>query len=681
MAFENLAPQIIQGLSRDLDLTPQQAAGIVGQLGYESDGLQAINERNPVVPGSRGGFGWAQWTGPRRRAFEAWTSQNGLNVTDPNANYGFLLHELRNTPEGSVLEDIRKAPDAQAAGRIFTDKFLRPGIPAHDKRASWTDRAMEFIIPTARAGTLDDEWAALESQFMQGAQPVATQADEKDPWAELERKYAPPTAQPAAQAEVKSQHQSVASNGDTVRRSGPEPDPGGYGRQVGSGLLEGVTGLLGMPVDLANAAVGLGMKGVNSAFGTNLQPSSEPFMGTEWWRRGTPIAPPSEETGPQMARRVAQSVGGAAIPVATGARTAAQLAAGLGTALGGGVGGAAAKQMYPGNTSAEMLGEVLGGLGAGGAIAGLANRSARRAAESAVPTVEQLKTRAAGLYDEAERAGVTATQAQTQGLADDFRTIAQKEGLITPTGRVSEAYPRAAEALRVMDDYSTGPMTPIQMQVVRDTLSDAANATKGKERRIASMMLDEFDNFTAPLAPQLAEARSLYARALRGDKLETLSELAGARAGQFSGSGYENALRTEYRALDRRITKRQELGWTPEQIEAINRVSRGTGASNTLRNLGRMAPTGVVSYGLSGGVPFMVGNAIGGPALGGILSGATMGGGFLARDLATRYGIRHAEIAEMLARNGGAIPVGNNPNLWPQMLGAALGGQAALRQD
>lgn len=181
--FDALAPQVIAGLSRDLQITPQQAAGIVGQLGYESAGLQAINEQKPVVPGSRGGFGWAQWTGPRRKQFEAWAAQNNMDVTAPQANYGFLVHELTSTPESRALEQIRQAPDAQTAGRVFTDVFLRPGIPAYDKRASWTEKALNFIMPTAQAGTLPQggpaawkdviakpEYQALPAQDKQRAQ-------------------------------------------------------------------------------------------------------------------------------------------------------------------------------------------------------------------------------------------------------------------------------------------------------------------------------------------------------------------------------------------------------------------------------------------------------------------------------------------------------------------------------
>jgi len=158
MAWQELAPKVISDLTRDLGVTPEVAAGIVGQLGYESDGLQGINERQPVVPGSRGGFGWAQWTGPRRKQFEAWAGGQGLDIASPEANYGFLVHELKNTPESRVLERLQGVSDPQQAGKIFTDTFLRPGIPAYDKRASWTEKAMNAIIPAAQAS--EDWWSA-----------------------------------------------------------------------------------------------------------------------------------------------------------------------------------------------------------------------------------------------------------------------------------------------------------------------------------------------------------------------------------------------------------------------------------------------------------------------------------------------------------------------------------------
>lgn len=232
-----------------------------------------------------------------------------------------------------------------------------------------------------------------------------------------------------------------------------------------------------------------------------------------------------------------------------------------------------------------------------------------------------------------------------------------------------------------MRDYAGYDMNPTQMQVIRETLADAAFGTDGKEGRIAKKMLSAFDDFVSPLAPELAEARKVSSRYLKAGTLERARELAGARAGQFTGSGFENALRTEYRNLDRRIIKGQEQRWSPEQIQAIQNVSRGTPMQNTARNIGKLAPTGVVSAGLGSGVPFMIGNAVGGPAVGAASAAATMGAGFAGREAATRMGLRNAEVAELLARSGGALPNSSNPAITEAVIQALIGSQLAAQSN
>src|SRR3546814_18485348 len=69
-----------------------------------------------------------------------------------------------------------------------------------------------------------------------------------------------------------------------------------------------------------------------------------------------------------------------------------------------------------------------------------------------------------------------------------------------------------------------------------------------------------------------------------------------------------------------------------------------------------MAPTGVVSGALSTGVPFAIGNAMGGPIAGTAAAGITNAAGLVGRKLATRLGIDNAVLAELIARNGGALP-------------------------
>lgn len=132
--------RLVSDLMRDLNLTQEQAAGVVGNLAHETGGFKHMQEIAPVVPGSRGGFGIAQWTGPRRKAFEAWAAENGLDPNSYEANYGFLQHELKNTPEGAVLGPLSQAQTAEEAARVFSDQFLRPGIPAMGSRLAFANQ-------------------------------------------------------------------------------------------------------------------------------------------------------------------------------------------------------------------------------------------------------------------------------------------------------------------------------------------------------------------------------------------------------------------------------------------------------------------------------------------------------------------------------------------------------------
>jgi len=138
-----ISNRLSNDLQKALDITPAAAAGIIGSLAHETGGFMEMQELNPVVPGSRGGTGYAQWTGPRRIQFEEFAEDNGLDPSSYAANAGFLIHELKNTPEGKVLNDLKGIEDPQEATAIFSDKFLRPGIPHTESRLAWTQSLIE----------------------------------------------------------------------------------------------------------------------------------------------------------------------------------------------------------------------------------------------------------------------------------------------------------------------------------------------------------------------------------------------------------------------------------------------------------------------------------------------------------------------------------------------------------
>ena len=111
------------------------AEGIVASMNSESGLDPTINEKNPVVAGSRGGFGLAQWTGPRRIAFERWASDNGKDVNDAQAQVDFTMSEFAG-PERKAYDALIQSPDAQSAAATFTNQFLRPGVPNMEARVN-----------------------------------------------------------------------------------------------------------------------------------------------------------------------------------------------------------------------------------------------------------------------------------------------------------------------------------------------------------------------------------------------------------------------------------------------------------------------------------------------------------------------------------------------------------------
>src|SRR5688572_28294195 len=108
-----LEQYILQGLiSRGLP--PHVAQGFVMNMQDESRLNPGINEANPIVPGSRGGFGLNQWTGPRRRAYEAFAQSRGAPLDNVDAQLDFTMAELQG-PENAAFKKIMAAPDAGAA--------------------------------------------------------------------------------------------------------------------------------------------------------------------------------------------------------------------------------------------------------------------------------------------------------------------------------------------------------------------------------------------------------------------------------------------------------------------------------------------------------------------------------------------------------------------------------------
>ena len=122
--FRSKAPRIMHDLMRDLGLTSVQAAAILGNIGHECAGFTLLQEKNPIR-GGRGGWGWCQWTGPRRRDFEKWATDHSLDFSSDKANYSFLLQELQGSQASSVRR-LREAQNLSGATADFMNTFEKP---------------------------------------------------------------------------------------------------------------------------------------------------------------------------------------------------------------------------------------------------------------------------------------------------------------------------------------------------------------------------------------------------------------------------------------------------------------------------------------------------------------------------------------------------------------------------
>ncbi len=111
------------------------ADGFVMNFQDESGLNPGINEIAPLVPGSRGGFGLYQLTGPRRRAYEAFAAERGVPLDDVDAQLDFLMTELQG-PEAEAARLILGAGNSGEAGAAIVREFLRPAEEHKNSRAA-----------------------------------------------------------------------------------------------------------------------------------------------------------------------------------------------------------------------------------------------------------------------------------------------------------------------------------------------------------------------------------------------------------------------------------------------------------------------------------------------------------------------------------------------------------------
>lgn len=171
--FRSKSSGIVAQLLGDFPMQAEDGFAIAGNLGHECNGFTTLQEIAPTVKGSRGGFGWAQWTGPRRRAYEAYCERNRLDPASDEANYAWLFLELKGS-EAKAMPPTLAARGLDDKVVVFERGFLRAGVKHYASRKQWAAIARkEWAISgqepapmpaTRKKAILVDEAGAIEKR-------------------------------------------------------------------------------------------------------------------------------------------------------------------------------------------------------------------------------------------------------------------------------------------------------------------------------------------------------------------------------------------------------------------------------------------------------------------------------------------------------------------------------------
>lgn len=200
-------------------LTPEQAAGIVGNLQAES-GANLDNLYNPAGGGT-GARGIAQWRGPRTQAFvERYGTTPDLASLDQQLD--FIMHEF-NTTESRAYGAVKSSASAAEAATAFDSLFERSGGSTVQSRVN-------------NASTLLEQFAGVEPQpAVEGVNPYLA------PSQDVVMNYGNPALPPAIHGEnfeytsalvsSAARRTTTTSSGISVDEPGVPP-PGGKDTSV-----------------------------------------------------------------------------------------------------------------------------------------------------------------------------------------------------------------------------------------------------------------------------------------------------------------------------------------------------------------------------------------------------------------------------------------------------------------
>jgi len=246
------------------------------------------------------------------------------------------------------------------------------------------------------------------------------------------------------------------------------------------------------------------------------------------------------------------------------------------------------------------------------------------------PSVEELATQSSQLFKQAKESNV---ELNAKDFSNTMKTIGKD---LREEGYDPRLYPKLDVAFSELQNAKV-PKDFSELRTLRKFIQGAQKSTDLEEKRLATILKDEFDTYVANIPESSVkagskegldawkQARDAYTRMSKGEIFEDMLENAQLDTSKFSMSGIENSLAQQLRQLAKNDKKMRMF--TPKEQAAIKDAVKGGKVQNMLRFFGKFAPTSSVSS-----IPALLTTAASAP-LGLTLTGGAIGGRYLAQQI------------------------------------------------
>jgi hypothetical protein len=440
--------------------------------------------------------------------------------------------------------------------------------------------------------------------------PKVGQVEFPDSMSEAEINKAAKKLYDEANVETKQEKGTLARTAEIATRGMAQTVPGAVAGGLVGGAPGALVGSMALPIgDALNTLVNMISGGVNKVAGTEIPQLQMPSQVASQAMTQMGLAQP-ESRGERMIEAGAGGISSTLAQLPALMKLGAQAVSPVTREVSKRLAEAPKAQVAASAPSAaaaqyvtEATGSPLAGMIAGVTTAAPFGATSTRKAVGA-PTAEQLAQESANLFAKASDSGVLFQ-------SDAFINRMDKIGKdLRAEGYTPKAYPKIASALEEL----TNPATPkdfTELQSLRKIIKGAQASTDPQERRLASILVDDFDN-TILNAPESAiiggskesiqmwkDARTSYGRLKKSEIFEDMLNNAQLDQSKFTASGAENSMAQQLRQLAKN-EKKMRL-FTKQEQDAIEKAAKGGTVQNLLKFYGRFAPTGVVSGIFSGG--------------------------------------------------------------------------------